>query len=57
MATRIVPTTAAIATGPPNQGNRMLDGEVGSDLYWKIPLTYVVPYVVATVGAPLNTRE
>lgn len=26
-------------------------------LYWKIPLTFVVPYIVATVGALLNTRE
>ena len=39
-----------------NQGNRLIDGG-GSDLYWKIPLTYAVPYIVATVGALLNTRE
>lgn len=40
-----------------NQGNRLIAGEAGPDLYWKIPLTYAVPYIVATVGALLNTRE
>jgi hypothetical protein len=40
-----------------NQGNRILDGEGGADLYWRIPLTYVVPFCVATLGALLNTRE
>lgn len=40
-----------------NQGNRLIGGEAGPDLYWKIPLTFVVPYIVATVGALLNTRE
>lgn len=40
-----------------NQGNRILDGGGGGDLAWKIPLTYVVPYIVATAGALLNTRE
>lgn len=40
-----------------NQGNRLIDGAAGSDLYWKVPLTFIVPYVVATVGALLNTRE
>jgi len=40
-----------------NQGNRLLDGSAGADLYWKIPLTYFVPYVVATVSALLNARE
>jgi len=40
-----------------NQGNRLLAGEGGTDLYWKIPLTFTVPYVVATVGALLGTRE
>lgn len=40
-----------------NQGNRLIDGSGGSDLYWKVPLTYAVPYVVATVGTLLNTRQ
>lgn len=40
-----------------NQGNRLIGGEGGTDLYWKIPLTFAVPYIVATVGALLNTRE
>lgn len=40
-----------------NQGNRILDGSGGPELYWKVPLTYVVPFIVATVGALLNARE
>ena len=39
-----------------NQGNVLLDGEFPSDLYWKIPLTYCVPFLVATWGALINTR-
>ena len=34
-----------------NQGNVVLSGEFPPALYWKIPLTYVVPFVVATYGA------
>lgn len=40
-----------------NRGNRVFDGDFAGDLYWKIPLTYIVPYLVATLGALLNTRE
>lgn len=40
-----------------NQGNRLLAGEGGTDLYSKIPPTFTVPYVVAMVGALLGTRE
>lgn len=40
-----------------NQGNIILGGEFPAALVWKIPLTYVVPYCVATVGALLNARS
>ena len=39
-----------------NQGNVLLRGDFPSDLYWKIPLTYCVPFFVATWGALINTR-
>ena len=31
-----------------NQGNVLLNGHFPSDLRWKIPLTYTVPYMVST---------
>ncbi len=34
-----------------NQGNVLLDGRFPAELYWKIPLTYSVPYMVATWAA------
>ncbi|GAB4323804.1 MAG: hypothetical protein Kow0010_05370 [Dehalococcoidia bacterium] len=34
-----------------NQGNILLDGKFPAELYWKIPLTYSVPYMVATWSA------
>ena len=40
-----------------NQGNVLLDGNFPSSLYWKIPLTYCVPFCVATAGALLNARS
>jgi len=40
-----------------NQGNIILGGEFPAALAWKIPLTYAVPYCVATVGALLNARS
>ncbi|HEV8573650.1 MAG TPA: nitrate/nitrite transporter NrtS [Dehalococcoidia bacterium] len=40
-----------------NQGNILLGGEFPPSLYWKIPLTYAVPYCVATTGAMLNGRR
>ncbi len=39
-----------------NQGNVILQAEAALDLAWKVPLTYAVPYCVATVGALLNSR-
>ena len=40
-----------------NQGNIILGGDFPPSLYWKIPLTYSVPYCVATTGAILNARR
>jgi len=40
-----------------NQGNIILGGDFTASLYWKIPLTYAVPYCVATTGALLNSRR
>lgn len=37
-----------------NQGNVLFHGHVPNALYWKIPLTYFVPFCVASWGAPGN---
>lgn len=34
-----------------NQGDLLLSGSFPAALWWKIPLTYVVPFLVATYGA------
>jgi hypothetical protein len=34
-----------------NQGNILAHGDFPPALYWKIPLTYCVPFCVATWGA------
>jgi hypothetical protein len=39
-----------------NQGNILLHGEFPAVLAWKIPLTYCVPFCVATWGALINSR-
>jgi len=39
-----------------NQGTVLADGRFPSELYWKIPLTYCVPFCVATWGALINSR-
>ena len=40
-----------------NQGDTLLAGHWSSPLYWKIPLTYCVPLMVATYGALTNSRK
>jgi hypothetical protein len=40
-----------------NQGDTLLSGQWSNALYWKIPLTYCVPFVVATYGALTNSRK
>jgi hypothetical protein len=39
-----------------NQGNVLANGRFPGALWWKIPLTYVVPFCVATWGALINSR-
>ncbi len=51
--TAIVVGTALTAI---NQGTLLLDGQFPPDLLWKVPLTYCVPFCVATWGALSNSR-
>lgn len=39
-----------------NQGDILLAGHWPPALAWKVPLTYLVPFAVATWGALLNSR-
>jgi hypothetical protein len=39
-----------------NQGNFIVEGDFQSAMAWKIPLTYMVPFTVATTGGILNAR-
>jgi hypothetical protein len=39
-----------------NQGDALIAGRYDATLLWKIPLTYLVPFVVATWGAVINSR-
>ena len=39
-----------------NQGDILLSGHWNDALYWKVPLTYCVPFMVATYGALSNSR-
>lgn len=34
-----------------NQGDLLLSGRFPPSLWWKVPLTYLVPFLVATYGA------
>ena len=53
--------TAAVIVGTVltilNQGDILILGKWNSALYWKIPLTYCVPMMVATYGALTNNRK
>lgn len=40
-----------------NQGDTLFAGQWNSALYWKIPLTFCVPFLVATFGAMTNVRR
>ena len=40
-----------------NQGDLIFAGQGTSALYWKIPLTYLVPFMVSTWGALTNARR
>ena len=39
-----------------NQGAVLVEGAFGPRLLWQIPLTYAVPFCVATWGALSNSR-
>ena len=39
-----------------NQGNFIVSGDFQQAMAWKIPLTYMVPFVVAITGGLLNVR-
>ncbi|MED5207712.1 MAG: nitrate/nitrite transporter NrtS [Chloroflexota bacterium] len=40
-----------------NQGDVLFAGDWNNPLYWKIPLTFCVPFCVATYGALSNGRR
>ena len=40
-----------------NQGDAIISGNLSGSLYWKIPLTYCVPFIVATYGALSNNLK
>ena len=40
-----------------NQGDLMARGDWASALLWKVPLTYMVPFAVATWGALSSARR
>ena len=40
-----------------NQGDGLFAGNWSNALYWKIPLTYCVPFLVATYGALTAARR
>ncbi len=40
-----------------NQGTLIVQGDLSANLAWQVPLTYLVPYCVATTGAILNARR
>ena len=40
-----------------NQGDFLLSGQFHSALLWKAPLTYLVPFSVATWGAISNSKR
>ena len=40
-----------------NQGGLVLSGALPASLTWQIPLTYAVPFCVATWGALSNSRR
>lgn len=39
-----------------NQGTKLASGDLPAALFWQIPLTYAVPFCVATWGALGNGR-
>lgn len=54
LATAAVVGTILVAI---NQGTVIAEGDLPGSLAWKIPLTYCVPFSVATWGALINSRK
>lgn len=54
LATALVVGTLLVAI---NQGNILLAGSFPAALLWKIPMTYAVPFCVASCGALVNSRR
>lgn len=52
--TALVVGTALVAI---NQGATLAAGELPARLLWQVPLTYAVPFCVATWGALTNSRS
>ena len=40
-----------------NQGDVLVTGVWRASFYWKVPLTYATPFMVATLAALLNSRK
>ena len=40
-----------------NHGGKLFSGSWAPALYWKVPLTYCVPFLVTTWGALTNSRR
>ena len=40
-----------------NQGDLIIAGDASSALMWKVPLTALIPFAVATFGALTNARR
>lgn len=51
------PAVVGTALTALNQGDAILLGQFSGALAWKIPLTYCVPFLVATYGALSNSRN
>ena len=54
LAAALVVGTALTAL---NQGDLIIFGSWNNAMFWKIPLTYCVPFVVATYGALTNSKS
>jgi hypothetical protein len=39
-----------------NQGNFILAGDFQAAMAWKIPMTYTVPFIVASAGSLMNAK-
>ena len=53
LLTAIVVGTVLVAI---NQGTVLAAGDFPASLWWKIPLTYAVPFCVASWGGLINAR-